>query len=150
MTAHQFVADQETLREKFANAFRCAQSLVGPETGVVVTVDPFEGLRTLDQNSKLWPMLNDISKQVDWLLNGKACKLKDWQWKDIFTAALNQETNIAPGINGGFVMLGTRTSKMRKKVFCDLIELMYAFGADKSVAWTDPKEVERLRAEAAA
>ena len=150
MTAHQFVADQETLREKFANAFRAAQSLVGPETGVVVTVDPFEGLRSLDQNRKLWPMLSDISKQVDWVLNGKNGKLKPDQWKDIFTAALLQETNIAPGINGGFVMLGTRTSKMRKKVFCELIELLFAFGADKGVVWSDPAEIERLRAEVAA
>lgn len=148
--SHQFIASAENLREKFANAFRCALSLADADHGVIVNVEQFEDLRSLDQNRKLWPMLADISKQVPWVLNGKECKLKPEQWKDIFTAALSQETSIAPGINGGFVMLGTRTSKMRKRVFCDLIELIYAFGADKAVVWSEPAEVERLREEVAA
>jgi hypothetical protein len=150
MSAIQFIADRETLRDKFASAYRAASNLVSEDHGVIVTVDQFEDLRTLDQNKKLWPMLADISKQVPWVLNGKESNLKPEQWKDIFTAALTQETNIAPGINGGFVMLGTRTSRMKKKAFCELIELIYAFGADKGVTWSDPAEVDRLRAEVAA
>jgi hypothetical protein len=146
----QFIASAENVREKFADAYRYAVAMADPSHGVIVTVDHFEDLRSLDQNRKLWPMLSDISKQVPWVLNGKECKLKPEQWKDILTAALNQETNIAPGINGGFVMLGTRTSKMKKKAFCELIELIYAFGADKGVTWSDPAEVDRLRAEVAA
>lgn len=145
MTAVQYIASVDNLRDKFAAAYRHASALVGPLVGVTLTVEPYESLRTLDQNKKLWPMLSDISKQVPWVLNGVTCKLKPDQWKDIFTAALAQEQNIAPGINGGFVMLGTRTSRMRKKAFCELIELIYAFGADKSVVWIDPEEVEQLR-----
>lgn len=98
--------------------------------------------RSLDQNAKLWPMLADISKQVEW--HGLYLSKEDW--KDMFTASLEQQRS-APGIDGGFVIFGTRTSKMGKAKLAELIELMYAFGAEHDVVWTDPKEVERLRQE---
>src|ERR1035437_2578141 len=65
--------------------------------------------RTLSQNSKLWPMLADVSKQVVWY--GE--KLTDDEWKDMFTAALKKE-KVVPGINGGFVVCGQHTSTMPK------------------------------------
>lgn len=97
-----------------------------------------EDLRSQSQNKKLWPMLSDISKQVDWLVNGSMGKLTPEDWKDILSAGLDSEQRVAPGINGGFVMLGRRTSKMRKKEFIDLIELIYAFGIQQGVTWSEP------------
>lgn len=88
--------------------------------------------RTLDQNAKLWPMLDDISKQVVW--HGQ--KLSQEEWKIIFTASLRKQ-KVVPGIDGGFVVLGMSTSKMDKGTFSDLIELMYAFGAEHGVVWQD-------------
>jgi hypothetical protein len=91
--------------------------------------------RTLGQNAKMWAILEDVSKQVIWY--GE--KLSSEDWKNIFTAALfNQKT--VPGIEGGFVLLGTSTSKMKKRPFSELIELIHAFGADKNVKWSEKNE----------
>jgi hypothetical protein len=99
--------------------------------GYVVRVD--EPTRTLDQNSKLWPMLNDIAKQVIWY----GQRLQDHEWKDVFTAAL-VKAKVVPGLDGGFVVCGQHTSTMGKRMFSDLIELMYAFGSEKGVKWSEP------------
>lgn len=94
--------------------------------------------RSLSQNAKLWPMLTDIAHQVQWPINGAMGYLPPEDWKDILTAGLDSEQRVAQGINGGFVMLGKRTSKMRKAEFAELIELIYAFGAEHGVAWSEP------------
>lgn len=98
--------------------------------GYVCTIQ--EKTRTLDQNSKLWPMLQDISAQVDWY----GQKLTSDEWKDVFSASLKKQ-KVVPGLDGGFVVCGQRTSKMGKKEFSDLIELIYAFGAQQNVKWTE-------------
>ena len=89
--------------------------------------------RSLAQNSRLWPMLTDVSRQVDWY--GR--KLNPWAWKDIFTAALKRQ-DVVPGIDGGFVVLGEHTSRMSKKELSELLELMFAFGANHGIVWSDP------------
>jgi hypothetical protein len=99
-----------------------------------------EQTRSLEQNAKLWPMLQDISKQVDWY----GQKLTDEEWKDVFSAALKKQ-KVVPSLDGGFVVCGQRTSQMGKKEFADLIELMYAFGAERNVRWSEP-EAEMRRA----
>jgi len=89
--------------------------------------------RNLEMNAKMWAMLADISKQVKWY--NQTLSAEDW--KHIFSAAcLNQRT--VPGIDGGIVVLGQSTSKMTKRQFSDLIELMYSFGSENNVKWSDP------------
>jgi hypothetical protein len=93
--------------------------------------------RTDEQNRKLWPMLQDVSTQVPWF--GQWLDKADW--KLIFLAALNRETRIVPNLeNSGFVNLSTSSSKLSKAQFGDLLELIYKFGAERGVVWTDPKE----------
>lgn len=104
--------------------------MTAPE-GFVVTIQ--EPTRTTDQNSKLWPMLDDISKQVNWY----GQYLGQEEWKDVFTAALKKQ-KVVPGIDGGFVVCGQRTSQMSKKDFSELIELIYSFGTEKGVKWSEP------------
>lgn len=94
--------------------------------------------RSDDQNSKLWPMLGDVSKHVDWY--GR--KLTANEWKDVFTASL-RKSEVVPGLDGGFVVLGQKTSTMSKRLFSDLITLIYAFGAERGVIWSEPNEWER-------
>lgn len=102
-----------------------------------------ESERTIEQNDKMWAMLADIAKQVVWY--GK--KLADYEWKDVFSAAIKKQEAV-PGIDGGFVILGARTSRMSIRLMSDLIELMYAFGADEDhrVFWTDPKVIAQMQA----
>jgi hypothetical protein len=42
-----------------------------------------------------------------------------------------------PGVDGGFVALGVRTSKMSKAEFSEYIEAIYAFGSERSVTWSE-------------
>jgi len=96
-----------------------------------------KSIRTLEQNAKMWAMLTDISKQVEWY--GE--RLTPENWKDMITAALNRQ-KVVPGIEGGFVALGSRTSKMSIREMIDVIDFAYAFGSDPAhpVKWTDPKD----------
>lgn len=112
------------------NRPRIAAAVNDAQVGDVVKIT--EPTRSLDQNAKLWPMLDDIAKQVIW--HGQ--RLTDGEWKDVFTAALKKQ-KVVPGLDGGFVVCGGSTSKMTKKEFSDLIELMYAFGAQQNVQWSD-------------
>lgn len=93
--------------------------------------------RSLSQNRKLWPMLTDVSKQRQLVVNGHAVWAQPEDWKDVFTASLKREQRVALGIDGAPVFLGVRTSKMNKRDFSDLIELIYAYGAEKQVCWSE-------------
>ena len=98
-----------------------------------------EKKRTLDQNAKLWSCLSDISKQVVWYGD----KLSPDDWKQMLTASLKQ-SRVVKGIDGGVVIIGASTSRMSKREFSDLIELMYCFGAEHGVVWSERSE-ERFR-----
>lgn len=92
--------------------------------------------RSLMQNNRLWALLTDVSRQVEWY--GR--KLTPENWKDIFTAALKKQ-DVVPGIEGGFVVLGMSTSKMTKQEMVDLQELITAFGSERNVKWTENDEI---------
>ncbi len=80
----------------------------------------------------LWATLGDIAKQVVW--HGQ--KLSSEDWKHIFTASLKGQRS-APGLEGGFVVLGQSTSRMTVGELRDLIELINAFGATHGVKFSD-------------
>jgi hypothetical protein len=93
--------------------------------------------RTADQNRLLWARLGDIARQVDWY--GEKLSAEDW--KDVFTASL-RKAKVVPGLEGGFVVLGLRTSSMSKQEMTNLLELIAAFGAEKDVKFeTEQQEV---------
>lgn len=102
----------------------CREVMRAPE-GYQVVISP--KTRTLDQNALMWAQLGDISKSVLW--HGQ--HLTPENWKDIFTAALKRQA-VVPGLDGGFVVLGTSTRKMTKPEMSDLIELMNAFQAEQA------------------
>ena len=102
--------------------------------GHAVTVG--EPTRNLEQNALLWAMLHEISEQVVW--HGR--KLDPESWKHVFTSSLKR-MDVVPNLEGtGFVALGLSTSKMTKREFSDLIELINAFAAERGV------ELERATA----
>lgn len=95
--------------------------------------------RSLDQNARLWAMLGEIAAQVPW--HGQ--KLTPENWKDMFTAALKRQ-QVVPGLDGGFVVLGTSTRRMSKAEMGDLMELMSAFAAEKGVVFKADRGVEEM------
>lgn len=101
--------------------------------GYIVEVKP--PTRSLDQNSRLWAMLADVSSQVVW--HGR--KLDSESWKHIFTSSLKR-MDVVPNLEGtGFVALGLSTSRMTKKELGDLMTLIESFGAQNSVKFTEPE-----------
>lgn len=92
--------------------------------------------RSVEQNAKLWALLHDVSRQVDWPVDGTMQRLSAEEWKDIFSAAWRKHQRVAQGIDGGFVILGARTSKMKVGEMMDLIEIIHAFGAEHGVRWS--------------
>lgn len=85
-----------------------------------------EPTRNLEQNALMWPLLEDVARQVVWY----GQKLTKEDWKDIFSASLKR-SKVVPGLEAGsFVVCGQSTSQMSKRDFSDLIEIIYAFGAD--------------------
>ena len=76
----------------------------------------------------MWANLEDIAQQVIW----HGVKLDKQEWKDVLTAGLKKQ-KIVPGIEGGFVVIGARTSKMSIAEMNELIELATMFGAQQGV-----------------
>lgn len=90
--------------------------------------------RSNAQNSKMWPMLEDIVRYIPkW--HGNTMSKEDW--KDVLTAAVKGQ-NLVPNVDGnGFVALGERTSEYSKEQMSDLIEYMYCFGTERDVKWSE-------------
>lgn len=83
----------------------------------------------------MWANLEDIAQQVVWF----GQKLDKQEWKDVLTAGLKKQ-KIVPGIEGGFVVIGARTSKMSIAEMNELIELSTMFGAQQGVKFRALKE----------
>ena len=115
----------------FAYAWTLAKGALMAGHRLVLEVKPEK--RSDAQNRRMWAMLQDISTQVDW--HGQ--RLTKEEWKDVFTAALKRQ-KVVPGLDGGFVVLGQRTSRMGKAEMAELQTLMEAFGAEHEVAFTAP------------
>ena len=109
---------------------RALEALQDAPDGYVVTIH--EPTRNLEQNAALWAALSDISKQVEWY----GQRLTPDEWKDVFTASLKRQ-KVVPGLDGGFVVCGLSTSKMGKSEFSQLLDIAYAFGAEKEVKFHD-------------
>lgn len=103
------------------------------------TTKPPSDLRTIEQNSLMWSLLDQISEQVVWY--GEKLSAEDW--KDVLTAALRGH-RIVPGIERGtVVVLGLRTSKMNKARMGELIDLICAFGTEHGVSFREYATEER-------
>jgi len=105
------------------------------QAGKRLTLTIGEETRTLPQNSRMWAMLSDISAQVEW----HGLKLSKEDWKDMASASLKRQRAV-PGMDGGFVVLGQRTSEMSKSDMSELMELMEAFGAQHGVKFRTQDE----------
>jgi hypothetical protein len=93
--------------------------------------------RSLEQNARMWAMLSEVGAQVTWYSK----KLTPEDWKHVFSSSL-RKLDVVPNLDGtGFVALGLSTSQMTKSEMTDMIEAIYAFGAERGVRFTAPEEV---------
>ena len=92
--------------------------------------------RTTEQNDRMWAMLTDVARQKT--LGGR--KWTTNEWKIIFLHAFGQETRYLPPLDGegGFIPYNQSSSDLSVKEMGELIELMFAWGAENDVVWSDP------------
>jgi hypothetical protein len=94
------------------------------------------------QNRKLWPMLDDLRKQVP--------KFAPYNRDDLklrFLNALGVEMRFLPTLEEeGLFPVGLRSSTLTVQQFSGLIELLYAEGAKHGVKWSEPVQTERRAA----
>lgn len=132
----KFILGPDNAKSRMVAAWDEARFLLKQGKRVRVEVSELAPSRTVDQNSLLWAMLHDIAKQVPWPVDGTVQHLSAEEWKDILSSGLKKHQRIAQGVDGGFVILGVRTSKMTVAEMIELIEFIQYFGAEKGVIWS--------------
>ena len=138
-TLKQFILRDERVRHVAAEYILNLADT--PLTEVVVR--DYEKTRNNDQNAKLHALCRDVSKQVQWD--------REWldteDWKRIFTAgwmkATGRTVKLVRSLDGDdFVPIFQRTSRLSTKEMAELIEFIYAWGAEKDVRFYEPLGVQ--------
>lgn len=132
MEKRQFILRNEAIKQYALQQL----SAIQPDEAYPPVIEQRGMTRSLDQNAKMWAVLTDIAKQVEWY----GQMLKPEEWKHILSASLKKQKAV-PGIDGGFVVLGLSTSKMTVSEMRDLIELAHAFGAEHGVDFSYEAEL---------
>jgi len=88
--------------------------------------------RTDAQNRMLWPMIDDLRRQVS--------EFSEFSAEDMklrFMNALGAELRFLPALEGGGVFpVGQRSSLLSRSQFTALIELLFMAGAKHNVVWS--------------
>lgn len=103
--------------------------------------------RTKSQNDRMWAMLTDIVAQKK-TIDGRTFTTEEW--KSIFLQALGHEQQVLPTLDGqSFFAIGMSSSALSKSEMSDLIDYIFAWGAENEVIWSDPtlESYEAMRRE---
>lgn len=143
MTARTFVLRHDspgTLRGIVDTAIALARQFYATGIDVAISVGPWQSKRSREQNRLMWALLEDVAKQKPWMVDGKMSMLEPEDWKHIMTAGLVKTQRVAAGIDGGFVILGVSTRPFSVSKMSDLIELIFAFGAEHGIRFREPTQ----------
>lgn len=88
--------------------------------------------RSLDQNSKMWAMLSDISRAKP-----EGRRHTPEVWKCLFMNACGHEVAFETGLDDRPFPIGFHSSSLTKAQMSDLIEFIYAYGARHNIVWSD-------------
>ena len=92
--------------------------------------------RSNEQNAKLWAMLSDLSRAKP---EGRLHTPE--VWKQLVMHACGHAVQFEIGLNGQPFPTGFRSSRLSKAQMGDLIEWIYAYGAEHGVVWTEPEKL---------
>jgi hypothetical protein len=126
MSKRTYILVTPTARQNAIEAVKTAQD------GYKVTVAPVT--RGLNANALLHSIIFQMASQLEW-----AGEKRDEEvWKRLLVAAWcrtkGEPIEILPAIDGnGVDIVPTRTSKLSKKDCSDLIEYIYAYGAENGI-----------------
>jgi hypothetical protein len=94
--------------------------------------------RTLPHNDRMWAMLTDVAQQAQHC--GRSYTPD--QWKVLFMHACGREVQFLPGLDGTtFIPWGQSSSDLGKHEMTELIEFIFAWGAEHGVTFNEPGEV---------
>ena len=117
---------------------RYAKSLIDlAPPGSVVTVTDGPN-RTLEQNAKFWAMIEDLRKHYAAMSPPRAYTKE--QMRTAVMHAAGWQVEFVTGLDGQPFPAGYHSSTLTISQMSDLIEWMYAHGAENGVVW---KERER-------
>lgn len=102
------------------------------QNGTELEVEIRKPKRSNPQNRRMWAMLEEVASQVNW--HGQKLSAEDW--KHVFSSSLKKQRAV-PGLDGGFVVLGTHTSDMTVEEMSDLMMVMESFGAAQDVEFAE-------------
>ena len=92
--------------------------------------------RSLDQNSKMWACLTDVASQASHMGQRYTAD----QWKILFLHACGREVQFLPGLDGKtFLPWGQSSSDLSKQEMSNLIEFIFAWGAEHGVTFHEPE-----------
>jgi hypothetical protein len=100
--------------------------------------------RNEKQNDRMWAMLTDVARQH--AINGRKYTAADWKlmFLQAYAEQIGQEIRYLPAIHRpGLVPCGRSSSDLSVKEMSELIELIFAWGAENNIVWSDPKLKER-------
>jgi hypothetical protein len=90
--------------------------------------------RTLPQNDRMWAMLTDVATQKE----HAGRKYTPDQWKILFIHACGREVQFIPSLdNATFIPWGQSSSDLSKEEMTQLIEFIFAWGAEHGVVFHD-------------
>jgi hypothetical protein len=117
-----------------SRAYAHAQIDKAPDGHIVTIREP---TRNLDQNAKLWALIEDVRKAEPM---GRK-QTKD-EWKAIFMASCGWEVEFLQGLNTQYFPVGFRSSKLTVAQMATLITFIQAFGDEQGIAFTEPNPWE--------
>lgn len=92
--------------------------------------------RSTEQNSRMWAMLTDVATQKE----HAGRKYTPDQWKILFMHACGREVQFIPSLdNATFIPWGQSSSDLSKAEMTELIEFIFAWGAEHGVVFHDPE-----------
>jgi hypothetical protein len=136
--AASFTLTAATLRAGLVALERAVRAAVADAGSVQVLVGSGTNAprrRNGAQNDRLNAMCGDVAKQVVW--HGQRLTRDDW--RHMFVASFRKGQKVVPGIDGGFVVLGASSRQLTEAECSEVIELLFAFGAEHNVQWRNEK-----------
>ncbi|MFB6449290.1 recombination protein NinB [Bradyrhizobium tunisiense] len=95
--------------------------------------------RSTAQNDRMWAMLTDVATQKE----HAGRRYTPDQWKVLFMHACGREVQFVPSLdNKTFIPWGQSSSDLSKREMTDLIEFIFAWGAENGVTFHDPDSLQ--------
>lgn len=98
-----------------------------------------EPRRTSPENRLLHALIGELARKLEW-----AGEKRDAEtWKRLCVSAWcranGESVEILPALDGhGIDIVPVRTSRLSKRACAELIEFVYAWGAEQGIQWADP------------